>query len=271
MSILDKLKNFINGAEVVSAAYVPTTPYTGSLPSGTVREKTVGADVKALQTFLNWCIYPPTSTSKLVIDGIAGPKTVAAIEAFQKQYGKQYGLEVDGIFGPKSKAAAQEVIKAHALIAQANRYCWPYGTPESKWSYKTGAPTDKYRAGLKYYMNKSSKMDLSDCGYFIDTCVRAAGLGANFIILKGSKQPFPAVPKNMTIVHKGKIPSGVLKPGDIIRYKKKNGGQHTLMYYAAGKIAEAGRGYRFPVIRKDTNKYNASNVILSTIEVIRVK
>ena len=271
MSILDKLKNFINGAEVASAAYVPTTPYTGSLPNGTVRDKTVGADVKALQTFLNWCI-----NAGLVVDGICGPKTVAAIKRFQTQYKLE---QVDGIFGPKSKAAAQAVIKAHAkvptsadkLIAQANRYCWPYGTPEKKWQYKTGAPTDTYKCGLKYYMGKSSKIDLSDCGYFIDVCVRAAGLGKDFLILKGSKQPFPAVPSNMSIVHKGKIPSGVLKPGDIIRYKKKNGGQHTLMYYASGKIAEAGRGYRFPVIRKDTNKYNANNVILSTIEVIRAK
>ena len=68
-----------------------------------------------------------------------------------------------------------------------------------------------------------------------------------------------------------KIPDGLLQAGDIIRYKKTNGHQHTLMYYGNGKIAEAGRENQFPAIEKDTKKYNASNVKLSTRQVIRAK
>ena len=73
----------------------------------------------------------------------------------------------------------------------------------------------------------------------------------------------------MSVVHKGKkIPDGLLQAGDIIRYKKTSG-QHTLMYYGGGKIAEAGREHQFPAIESDTKKYNKSNVKLATLEVIR--
>ena len=93
-----------------------------------------------------------------------------------------------------------------------------------------------------------------------------------FLALKGLKDPFPSVPAAFKLVHKGaKIPNGLLQPGDIIRYKKTNGHQHTLMYYGDGKIAEAGRKTWFPAIKKDTKKYNNSNVKLSTLQVLRAK
>ena len=80
------------------------------------------------------------------------------------------------------------------------------------------------------------------------------------------------MPSSMKIVHKGKsIPAGLLQPGDIIRYKKTSGSQHTMIYISNGRVAEAGRKIRFPVIQKDTKKYNASNVKKSTIQVLRAK
>lgn len=83
--------------------YKPTTPYTGSLPSGTVKNGTNGSDAKAVQTFLNWCI-----NAGLEVDSWAGAKTEAAIKAYQKTY----GLTADGIFGPKSKAKAAEIVNS---------------------------------------------------------------------------------------------------------------------------------------------------------------
>lgn len=165
-----------------------------------------------------------------------------------------------------------EPTKAEKLLAKAKEYCWPYGTDEKKWAYKTGAPTAAYKSAFIKYIKMKAKESMSDCGYFINTCVMAAGIASEFKILGATKAKFPAVPSTMKVVHKGKkIPSGLLKPGDLIRYKKTTGGQHALIYYASGKIAEAGRTYRFPVIRKDTQKYNASDVKHSTIEVIRIK
>ena len=271
---------------VEPTSYRPTTPYTGTLPKASVKSGVKGDDTKACQIFLNWCI-----NAGLTIDGSAGAKTVNAIKVYQKTY----GLGVDGSFGSKSRAKAQEIIKEHSYIpkpydgeypsttvktnekvsrggditAKAKEYAWAYGTASSKYSYSKGSPKAAYKTALKKYMNKTAKVSLSDCGYFVSTCVRASGVASSFLALKGVKEKFPAVPSTMSIAHKGKsIPDGLLQPGDIIRYKKTSG-QHTLMYFGSGKIAEAGREGQFPAIEKDTKKYNKSNVKLNTLEVIR--
>ena len=261
--------------------YVITKPYSGKLPSKVVKKGSRGADVKAVQNFLNWCI-----NSKLAVDGKCGSKTTSAI----KKYQKQYKLKVDGIFGSQSKKKAQEIIKAHApkpaptptpkpvttgadkIVAKAKDYAWPYATEKRKYAYKTGAPKSAYKTALKKYMKKTAKVSQSDCGYFVSTCVRASGVAPKFLALAGLKDPFPSVPSTMKVVHKGKkIPDGLLQPGDVIRYKKTNGHQHTLLCYSKGKIAEACRSHWFPAIKKDTKKYNNSNVKLSTLQVIRAK
>lgn len=271
MGIFDKIKNFISGAEITSAAY------KGSLPTGTVKKGSKGENVKRVQRFLNWCI-----NAKLKVDGICGAKTVSAIKKFQKKY----KLKVDGVFGTKCRRKMQALIKpapkptpkpsvstnASKIVAKATEYAYPYGTTPSKYSYKKGAPKAAYKSALKKYMGKSAKISQSDCGYFVSTCVRASGVAPKFLALKGNKEPFPAVPVTMKIVHKGKkIPDGLLKPGDIIRYKKTSGSQHTLMYYSKGKIAEGQRGMNFPAVKKDTKKYNKSNVRFGTLQVIRAK
>ena len=102
MWIVERLGKQAEGPKATD--YRPTTPYTGSLPSGTVKNGTKGSDAKAVQTFLNWC-----TNAKLDVDGIAGDKTEAAIVVYQKTY----GLTADGIFGPKSKAEAQKIINSN--------------------------------------------------------------------------------------------------------------------------------------------------------------
>ena len=260
--------------------YTPTTPYTGKLPSKTVRKGSKGADVKHLQNFLNWCMKP---SPKLAVDGTAGSKTINVLKKWQKQYKLQ---KVDGVFGSASRKKAQEIIKAHApkptpkptvtgadkIVAKAKEYAWPSATEKRKYAYKTGAPKTAYKNALKKYMKKTAKVSQSDCGYFVSTCVRASGVAPKFLALAGLKDPFPSVPSTMKVVHKGKkIPDGLLKAGDVIRYKKTNGHQHAIMYMGGGKIADAGRSHWFPVIKKDTKKYNKSNVKLSTLQVLRAK
>lgn len=159
---------------------------------------------------------------------------------------------------------------AQKIVANAAAYCWPYGTAKKKYRYSGGSAKSAYKKALKKHMGKEAKISRSDCGYFVNTCVRAAGLG-KFKALPGkSSQKYPKLPSTLHIVHKGKIPSGLLQPGDIIRYRKKSG-QHTLMYFGDGKIAEANRKNCFPHISKDTKKYNADKVKKSTIQVIRAK
>ena len=107
LSYEDNLRNAVfkvwSGKLIIP--YVPSTPYTGSLPSGTVKKGSKGSDVKATQTFLNWCI-----NAKLAVDGNCGNLTDKAIRKYQTQY----KLKVDGIFGPASKKKAQEIINKYA-------------------------------------------------------------------------------------------------------------------------------------------------------------
>ena len=278
----------LNGAlygDIEPTGYRPTTPYTGTLPKGTVKDGTKGGDAKACQTFLNWCI-----NAKLSVDGKAGKNTVNAIRVFQKTY----GLGVDGIFGAKSLAKAKEIVEEHAntpkhyegeypnttvkttekvsrggeIVAKAKEYAWPYGTASSKSSYNTGSALSVYKTALKKYMGKSAKVSQSDCGYFVSTCVRASGTSGSFLALPGSyKKAYPSVPSTMRIVSKGGVAS--LQPGDVIRYRKK-GGQHVVVYIGDGKIAHASRKHAFPRVSK-SKPWNNSNVKKSTIQVIRAK
>jgi len=230
-------------------------------------------------------------------DGVIGPNTV-------KAWQKKIGVKADGVFGKGSVKAWQKYLNSHdkavypaetkpsekpsttpatsttpkpsanaqKIIDKATAYCWPYGTKSSKYAYKTGSAKADYKTALKKYMKKSAKISQSDCGYFVSTCVRAAGLSSSFLALKKVNEEFQKPPSTLKIVHKGKkIPDGLLKPGDIIRYKKTNGHQHVLLYYANGKIAEAGREHWFPAIKKDTKKYNGKTTKFSTLEVLRAK
>ena len=94
-----------SGKLIVTQPYYPTTPYTGTLPTGTVKKGSKGNDVKAVQRFLNWCM-----NAKLAVDGDCGTNTEAAIKKWQTQY----KLKVDGIFGSASKKKAQEIVDKYA-------------------------------------------------------------------------------------------------------------------------------------------------------------
>lgn len=213
-------------------------------------------------------------------------------QATVKAWQKKIGAKVDGIFGKNSMKAWQKYLNANnkavypqvkpsttkpsttkgaKIASMAKAYAWAYGTASKKWKYKTGSARSAYKTALKKYMGKSARISRSDCGYFVSTCVRASGVSKSFLALKGTKAKFPSVPSTMKIVWKGKkIPSGVLQAGDIIRYKKQSG-QHTMMYMGNGRIAEGQRGHGFPAIKKDTKKYNKSNVRKSTIQVLRAR
>ena len=94
-----------SGKLYIEPAYYPSTPYTGTLPSGTVKKGSKGNNTKAVQAFLNWCI-----NAKLAVDGNCGNLTDKAIRKYQTQY----KLKVDGIFGSASKRKAQEIIAKYA-------------------------------------------------------------------------------------------------------------------------------------------------------------
>lgn len=258
----------------------PTTKYKGTIPTGTLKKGSKGTKVKQLQQFLNWYGIKCTCDCKF------GDKTKQAVKKFQKTE----GITQDGVYGshsyskakaykasapkpaPKPTPAPAKTTGAQKLLKKADELAWPYGTPEAKYKYKTGAPTSKCKAAMKKYGWADNKGELSDCGNFVSTIVRESGVSKTFKALHGTKTPFPKSEAGFKIVHTGAIPAGLLKPGDIIRYKKKNGNQHAMMYYASGKVCEASHYNVFGVIRKDTKRYaDGSKVKKETIQVLRAK
>lgn len=258
----------------------PTGKYSGTIPTGTLKKGSKGTKVKQLQQFLNWYGI------KCTCDGKFGDKTKQAVKLFQKTE----GITQDGVYGshsyskakaykasapkpaPKPTPAPAKTTGAQKLLKKADELAWPYGTPEAKYKYKTGAPKAVCKAAMKKYGWADNKGELSDCGNALSTIVRESGVSKTFKALHGTKTPFPKTEKDFNIVHTGAIPSGLLKPGDIIRYKKKNGNQHAMLFYAPGKVCEASHYSVFCVIRKDTKRYaDGSKVKKETIQVLRAK
>lgn len=206
MGILDKILNYISGAETSSAAYKPTTPYTGTLPKGLVKNGTKGADAKAVQTFLNWCMK-----SGLAVDGIVGAKTVAAI----KKYQKQYGLAVDGIFGAKSLAKAKSIVDAHkpkpasTIIDKEIEACKVQAEWEKnaiyKWQENPTVPKSKKKATcVTYVACVLQRIGILKSGQYIWITTKGKVVGAN---------------SKMTVTYmKGTLKSNKakLKKGDIV-------------------------------------------------------
>lgn len=160
---------------------------------------------------------------------------------------------------------------AQKLVAKMKELAWAYGTAKKKYDYHSGAPKKVCKTAMKRYGWADDKAELSDCGNFVSTVVRESGVSKKFKALHGVKTSFPTKEDKFTLVLKGKaIPKGFLKPGDIIRYKKKNGNQHAMFYFGDGKICEASHHSRFGVILKDNGKYNEVSKI-KTIQVWRAK
>ena len=277
--------------EVIKPIAKPTTKYNGTLPAPTLVKGAKGNSVKLWQKFLNWF-----GNFNLKVDGEYGNLTFNATKVFQKTM----GIDADGIAGkdtigkakpflakkePAKANTVSKTPKADKLVSTAIKLAWPYGTPEKKWKFKTGNPTDackkamiKRGYGTKGKTSKKRKQ-WSDCGFVQNTCIFIAFNIKVKILPSSAKKAFPDV-NGFKVVHQGKkIPDGLLKPGMIVRYPKTNGAMHTLMFLGYvmvdGKkvpvISEGGRGIRFFVIRKDEKKYNKSNVKFSRLQVLQVK
>lgn len=239
MGILDKIINYVNSAEVESAAYKPTTPYTGGLPSGKVKRGNRSTDVKHVQTFLNWCIK-----AGLKVDGYCGSHTVSAI----KKYQKQYKLKVDGVFGSQSKKKAQSIIAKYAPAPAPAPTPAPVPQPSTRADViistakslagPSSKPTAAYKAALnKAFPNrkswgKAARLGKS-CDVYVATVLRACGLAPS--CPRGLKEQYTFKPSNFTrYVYHNVTPKSVSRYGDVIIYKKKGGGGHACIRSADG-------------------------------------
>ena len=213
------------------------------------------ASVKALQKWINNMNYPVATKTKTTA---TTKKTTASTKASTAK---------------KTTTKTAGKTSADKLLAKMKELAWAYGTAKKKYAYKTGAPKAVCKKAMKKYGWADNKAEMSDCGNFVSTVVRESGVSKTFKALHGTKTPFPKSEKGFSIVLKGKkIPSGFLKPGDIIRYKKKNGNQHVLFYVSNGRICEASHHNRFGAFVKDEKKYNNSSIAkIGTVQVLRAK
>lgn len=280
-------------AHALTPVAKPKKKYSGTFPAPALKKGSKGKNVKKLQKFLTW--YGVKTDD----DGDYGYNTRISVIIYQLSE----GLTPDGVFGKKSykraltykatakktattekkpasstnttttakKPATAKISNAQKIVNKAKQLAWAYGTAKKKYAYKTGAPTKLMKAAMKKYGWADSKAEESDCGNAASTIVRESGVDKSFKALHGVKTPFPTKESKFNIPIKGrKIKSGELKAGDIIRYKKKNGKQHAMIYMGGGKICEASHYSRFCVILKDTKKYNKVSKV-KTIQVLRAK
>ena len=257
----------------------PSGKYSGTIPTPTLKKGSKGTQVGYLQSFLNWY-----GNFGLKVDKDFGNATESALKTFQKTE----GITVDGIYGKQSQSKANNyhspsssvtkpttpstnTTNAQKIVNKANEYAWAYGTSSSKWDYKKGNPTSKCKSAMKKH-GYTSRAKMSSCAYFCNTVVRDSGVNKSFGSLHGYKKPFPKTESGFNTVLSGKsIPSGFLKAGDVVRYKKTSKDEHTLIYMGNGRVAEARHYHRFGNIYKDEKRYNGSNVKKSTIQVLRAK
>lgn len=196
------------------------------------------------------------------VDGILGQQTVKALQrkcgasadglwgkATSKAVQKMLGVKADGLFGPDSvkalqkwcnnKVFPQQVTKGDKIAAKAAEFAYPNDPKEAQ--YPSGKPTAAYKAALdKVYPNRSSWGDAprkgASCDVFVGTCVRSAGVDANFP--RGLSEQIPYLKAHFTnIGYKGD--RSIIKPGDIVLFKHSSGTHICIVKNKSLHICEA--------------------------------
>ena len=252
--------------------------YTGPV-EGVLGKNTVKGLQKVAKTTADgaWGNNTSKAVQKLIGAKQDGQFGVESVKALQRWINKQNSAEIKP--EPTPVPTPPKKTRAEKITETAKELAWPKGTPTKKYAYKIkgSKPTAKMITALKK-RGYNKRIDWSDCGKVLDTVIYMA-LGITTRVLKGVHEPFPKV-SGFEVVWEGKpIPSGVLKPADIIRYKKKKKkkikSQHALMYVGNNDLAEGGRGIRFFVIKHfkylSKAKFNKKNVAFETLQVLRVK
>lgn len=266
MAVINNIKKAVTDAQIQSAAIYPTAPYKGTLPTANIKKGNQGKQVKALQTFLNWCIK-----AGLSVDGACGPKTVSAIKKFQKQY----KLKVDGVFGPQSRAKAKAIVKKYApktttttvkktttkpiiWVDNANKWA-KVKAANNSWHYVKWSSNSKTHECPVCYKHPKGKFHGWNCigfawavwhhgGGIPCACnchVIANNIGNKMYRVKTTAEALKIAQhysklKNIKVIRNRKgIPKSQWKAGDICLQFSGSTYVHAFYYMGNGKVADA--------------------------------
>ena len=204
------------------------------------------------------------------VDGAWGPGTSRKIQ-------KKIGAKIDGEFGPDSvrkwkkwinkinypssvkkpaetKPASQTkapvkktysgtlpTLNTNAKIinSMAFHQCWPYGTKQSKYTYKKGKPLAAYTKGIdkaypkhKSWPNKKQRVGAC-CDVFVGECCGNVGVPVPKD-LKNQLKKMPKMTSKLTVTKNYK--ASQFKAGDIVARGRKDYSGHTLVIAVVYKV-----------------------------------
>lgn len=143
--------------------------------------------------------------------------------------GKTY-TKIDKAFKVKELSVGGRIAKKALELA------WPEGTSSSKYSYRGGSPTKAFAAALDSVYPEHTRWGAgpktgASCDVFVGTVVRSTGYDKAFP--RGFDEQWPYMEKSSKWKEVEDFNRDVssLKSGDIIVYKRTDGGKHIYIYY----------------------------------------
>lgn len=241
----------------------PTSQYKGEIPKPTLKRGSQGKEVEKLQKFLNWY----HKEWALTVDGDFGGKTARAFIIFQSTeglttdcvYGKKSSARVKSYKTTKTTQATKPTqvnqvtqtttpvtpkvdngtyqgvlptpnTNAKIINGLAYRMCYPYGTPQKKYTFKDGKPREAYAQGIdkvfpnhKNWSNKRQRVGAC-CDILPATCLGLVGIK----IKKDLKDQLVDMPKmTKQLKSNGHYKASDFKLGDIVQRGRKDKSGHT--------------------------------------------
>ncbi len=115
------------------------------------------------------------------------------------------------------------------MLDMAIKLAWPKQPKSKRWkySYKKGSPTKAFKKAYKKVYPGVSMKKAANCDRAASVIPRILGIEK---MPSGNEQQLKYKPKHMRRkAYKNKRPIDVVKPGDMVVVKKKNGKRHTFI------------------------------------------
>lgn len=219
----------------IAISRLSTTP-SGSFSSPVLKAGSRGPEVLDLQRKLRAAGFDPQGQ-----DGDFGPKTEAAVKAFQRAR----GLTVDGHAGPRTLAALSRPVPVSAGGKIDRMLEWtktvhgapyaavnPFRFGDVPWDGKPHKSENG--SGRMYHIARGRTV--FDCSGFVVAAYRKVGVD----LVKHGLTTTTAFLKDTKFLQP--VATDALRPGDLILYKPHKGIGHVVVYLGNGQAVDARSG-----------------------------